>query len=292
MSATSAYFWVLRPRQWVKNLFVLAPLVFSKHLLEPWLVLRSVAGCALFCAISGVVYIINDLRDVEADRHHPVKKKRPIAAGVLRQRSAMIFAGVLAALAFGGGVALDWVFGGLLLAYLVLNFVYTVGLKKVPYLDVASIATGFLLRVLAGAAVLDVRASTWLIICTGLLAAFLGFGKRASELTALGEEAGRHRPVLKKYRLGHLKIALVIFGLATLAAYAAYTVSAQTRRFFGTDQLYWTIPFAAFGLLRFGQLLMKRGVEESPTETMLRDPPFLVNLGVWAVTVVVIIYVL
>lgn len=276
----------------MKNLFVLAPLVFSKHLLEPWPVAKAAAAFALFCAVSGVVYIINDLRDVEADREHPIKRRRPIASGALPKRSAKIFAGTLAVLAFGGGVALDLGFVAFLFGYLGLNLVYTIGLKKIPYLDVGSIATGFLLRVLAGAAVIDVKASIWLMICTGLLAAFLGFGKRASELSALGVRAAKHRPVLDKYRLSHLKVTLALFGLATLAAYAAYTISPHTRSFFGTENLYWTIPFAAFGLLRFGQLLMRRGVDESPTETMLKDAPFIINLVVWFVSVVVIIYVL
>jgi 4-hydroxybenzoate polyprenyltransferase len=287
-----ALFWILRPRQWVKNLFVVAPLVFSKHLLDPTQVARSAAAFLLFCLISGVVYIINDLKDIDADRSHPVKKNRPLPAGRLRPGWAKRFAGGLFVLTALCAVWLAPIFAALLGAYWVLNLLYTFWLKRVPYLDVACIASGFLLRVLAGAAVLLVTPSIWLIVCTGLLAAFLGLGKRASELSLLGKQAWRHRPVLKRYRLSHLKIAMAVLGVTTLIGYIAYTLSPHTRQFFGTRQLYWTIPFPAFGLFRFAQLAMRKEAKDSPTDRMLRDVLFLINMVCWAVVVIGIIYFL
>lgn len=283
---------LVRPHQWVKNLFVLAPLVFSKRLMEIPLVLQAVGAFFLFSLTSGVVYVFNDLKDIEADRRHPVKKRRPLASGQVSVQVGKTLVGVLGVVALGGGFAVGISFGAFLFGYLVLNLFYTLYFKRVPYVDVACIATGFLLRVLAGAAVVGVDPSVWLIVCTGLLAAFLGLGKRAFELRVLGKEAPSHRAVLAKYRLYHLNIALVIAGVATLVAYLLYTRSPHTVAFFGTHHLMWTAPFPAIGLFRFGMILRRGDTHESPTEEMLKDPVFLINMAVWATSVLAIIYVL
>lgn len=278
-----------RPRQWVKNLFVAAPLVFAKRLADPRPSLRALAAVAIFCAVSSAVYLWNDLVDVEKDRAHPHKSKRPIASGRLPTGTARIAAATLAA----GGLALAWLLDGrfalCVLAYLVNNVAYSLWLKRVVYLDVLSIAAGFLLRVAAGAFAVGVDASHYLFLCTGLLACYLGFGKRAHELAVAGERAGEQRAVLRAYRPSVLRAALWIGGAATFACYVLYTRAGHTVRFFGTTHMAWTAPFAAFGLLRF-YVLVQRPHGESPTEEILRDAPFMLNLLTWAAAITLIIY--
>jgi decaprenyl-phosphate phosphoribosyltransferase len=283
----------LRPHQWVKNLFVAAPLVFAKHLLDAEYVLRSALAVAAFCALSGAVYAFNDVRDVAADRAHPTKRHRPIASGALSERAALVIAGTLATLALATSFALAPWAGAFAAAYLAVNLGYSVGLKQVAFVDVGLIAAGFLLRVLAGAAAIDVPASRWLLLCTGLLAAFLGLGKRAHELAAAergGRDAAATRAALAGYRAPVVKLVMVGLAIATTLAYALYTLDDHTVAFFGTRHLVWTAPFCAVGVARFAVLALGRAGEESPTEAMLRDPPLLATLVGWAVAVLVIIY--
>jgi 4-hydroxybenzoate polyprenyltransferase len=277
----------------VKNLFVAAPLVFAKHLTETGYLLRAAIATAAFCALSGAVYAFNDVRDVEADRVHPTKRHRPIAAGALGERTALILAGGLAAAALAVSFGLGWKVGAFASAYLASNLVYSLGLKQVAFVDVALIAGGFLLRVLAGAAAIDVPASHWLLICTTLLAAFLGLGKRAHELAAAergGRDATATRAALAGYKAPAVKATMIFLAVATTAAYVLYTRDSRTVHIFGTTQLVWTAPFCALGLGRFTMLALGRGGEDSPTDAMLRDWPFLANLAAWAATVLFIIY--
>lgn len=283
----------LRPHQWVKNLFVAAPLVFAKHLLEPAYLARTALATLVFCALSGAVYAFNDVRDAPADRAHPTKRHRPIAAGRLSERAALAMAGVLAVSALIGGYLLAPLFAAYAAAYLAQNLAYSLGLKQVAFVDVGLITAGFLLRVLAGAAAIDVPASSWLLLCTGLLAAFLGLGKRAHELAAAersGRDAGATRAALAGYRAPVVRAVMVVLAVATVAAYVAYTLAPHTRTFFGTDHLVWTTPFCAIGVARFAMLALGRGGEDSPTEAMLRDVLFVVNLAVWGAVVLGIIY--
>lgn len=280
----------LRPRQWIKNLFVIAPLVFAKKLLDPGQGLVAAFAFLLFCTASGVVYILNDLLDREADRLHPTKRLRPIASGELPHVQAGWMAAGLAVLSLCGSILLGVTFTFCLLSYLLLNVIYSVALKRIPYLDVTAIAGGFLLRVMAGASALKVEASVWLLVCTGLLSVYLGLGKRAHELVALKENAADHRSVLKKYRLGHLRLAMVLLAVATVAAYVFYTLSPHTRAFFGTRRLVWTSFLPLLGLIRFGQLVLKHHRAESPTEEMLKDGPFLGISILWGISVVLLIY--
>ena len=285
----------LRPHQWVKNLFVAAPLVFAKHLVDAEYVLRAVVATLAFCALSGAVYAFNDVRDAEADRAHPTKRHRPVASGALSRRAALTVAALLAAGALGVALWLGpWfaVFAG---AYLAVNTTYSLGLKQVAFVDVALIAGGFLLRVLGGAAAIDVPASRWLLLCTGLLAAFLGLGKRAHELAAAergGRDARATRAALAGYSAPVVRTAMVVLGLATTAAYVLYTLDAHTVAFFGTRHLVWTAPFCAIGVARFAQLALGRGGEDSPTEAMLRDWVFVLNLALWGAAVLSVIYLL
>ena len=278
-----------RPRHWVKNLFVAAPLVFSKHLDDVPQALKSLAAVALFCALSSAIYLWNDVVDIEKDRAHPSKRNRPIASGRLPVRTAQVAATLLGAGGLFIGLVLGLDFALVAAGYLFNNVAYNLKVKRIVYLDVLSIATGFLLRILAGALAIHVWTSPYLIVCTGLLACYLGFGKRAHELAVAGDHAGKQRAVLERYSPRALEVMLLVFGVATLGAYVAYTLSPHTLNFFHTTRMIWTTPFAAFGLWRFGRLV-RRPVAESPTDLMLKDTAFVLNLFVWAAAITLIIY--
>jgi decaprenyl-phosphate phosphoribosyltransferase len=283
----------LRPHQWVKNLFVVAPLVFSKHLFDAAFAARTLIATLAFCALSGAVYAFNDLRDAELDRAHPLKRHRPIASGALSEQAAMVLCVVLAVAALAASAAVAWPLAGVALAYLVLNLAYSMGLKRIAYLDVTIIAAGFLLRVIAGGLAIDVPLSSWLIACTVLLSCMLGFGKRAHEV-ALARAAGRDptetRSSLAGYRTGTLTWLMLLLAATTVASYALYTQDDRTVAFFGTRQLVWTLPFCVLGIFRYLQLALWRPRAQSPTEAMLRDAPFLINLALWGAAVLAIIY--
>ncbi|MCD6499768.1 MAG: decaprenyl-phosphate phosphoribosyltransferase [Deltaproteobacteria bacterium] len=289
------WFETLRPRQWVKNLFVFLPLVFAKYLDESGRVLDAFLAFVSFSAASGAVYVLNDLRDLEADRRHPTKKQRPLASGRLAQRDAKWLLGGVVILALGLGLLVDVLSGGrfftlVVLGYLLLNVAYSGGLKRVAYVDVACIAAGFLLRVSGGAMAVSVHPTGWLLTSTALLAGYLGLGKRAHELKLLGDRAAEHRPVLAQYRPLHVSWAMAVLGSITVVGYIVYTTTAHTRAFFRTDRLVWTVPFAAYGLFRFWQLVVDDRRQDSPTDAMLRDAPFLVNIVLWGLSIVVVIY--
>lgn len=281
----------IRPHQWVKNLFVVAPLVFSKHLLDPELALRAAAAVLAFCAASGAVYALNDVRDAEADRRHPIKRRRPVAAGEIGERAATVLAAALAIAAIGAGALIAPLCAAVIAAYLANNLAYSLGLKHIAILDVLMISAGFLLRVYGGAVAIDVEASPWLLACTGLLACLLGFGKRAHELLfAERESTGETRRSLRGYSRRGLAVILVILAVATCAVYALYTQSERTIALFNTRALIWTLPFCAIGIGRFLALTLSARQRMSPTEAMLRDPLFLANIALWAAAVVAIVY--
>lgn len=292
MKSALALLVTMRPHQWVKNLFVAAPLVFSRHLEDGALLWRTAAAIAVFCLLSGAVYAFNDVRDVTADRAHPQKRNRPIAAGQLGERQALWAAGALAVVALAGAAALSWQVAALALAYGVVNLGYSLGLKEIAFADVALIAGGFLLRVLTGAAAIAVPASKWLLLCTALLAAMLALGKRAHEL-AWAQRAGTQaqtRAALAGYRLSHARWAVIALGVATAVAYALYCRSPHTIASFGTDRLIWSAPFPCLGIARFMTLALFRPNPTSPTDAMLRDPLFLANLVAWTACIVWILY--
>ena len=282
----------IRPRQWVKNVFVAAPLVFSRELTSPPAVSRAVLAVLAFCALSGAVYAFNDVLDVEADRAHPTKCKRPIAAGQLSERGAIVWSIVLAVSALTACLALRWELAAFAGAYLVQNLAYSLGLKKIAFLDVGLIAAGFLLRVLAGAAAINVPPSRWVLLCTALLALFLGLGKRGHELVwaTRNERANTTRASLAGYRIEVVRVAMILLAVVTSAAFIAYTLWPHTIAFFGTDRLVLVSPFVVLGIVRFLMLALWTSSAESPTEAMLGDRWFLANLAAATATTLYVIY--
>jgi 4-hydroxybenzoate polyprenyltransferase len=274
----------------VKNLFVGAPLVFSKHLDDVPQALRAAGAVALFCALSSAVYLWNDVIDVEKDRAHPTKRNRPIASGRLSPGAAKAAAAILGVGALVAGSFLGMNFALVAAGYLLQNVAYSLWLKHIVYLDVLSIATGFLLRVLGGALAIAVWTSPYLLVCTALLACFLGFGKRAHELADAGDNAASQRAVLRSYRPDILKAALWVTGSATLVSYVLYTRAEHTLAFFHTERMVYTVPFAAIGLLRFQWLVTRPEIHDSPTDAMLKDFPFMLNLIAYAAAITAIIY--
>jgi 4-hydroxybenzoate polyprenyltransferase len=264
----------LRPRQWVKNVFVAVPLFFALRLFDQLAVLRTLAAVALFCLISGCVYVLNDIVDAPQDRLHPRKRTRPIASGQLPVGVAKTFLVIAVPACAAAAFVLSPQYAAVLSAYFVLNIAYTFRLKKIAYLDVLSIATFFIMRVLAGAFATGVTPSHWLLACTFLLAMFLGFGKRAHELAG-SSQAEQQRAALASYDLRSLKVVMRVLAALVVVVYALYTRSEHTVATFGTDALIWTVPFPLLGIARFTHLATTRHDAESPTEEMLRDPVFL-----------------
>ncbi|HSN99675.1 MAG TPA: decaprenyl-phosphate phosphoribosyltransferase [Candidatus Nanopelagicales bacterium] len=278
----------LRPHQWVKNLFVLAPVVFAKHLTHPSIIKSALGAFAIFCLLAGAVYTMNDLVDVKADRVHPVKRHRPIASGRVPIPVAKAMAIGFVVIALGGALLGPFDFFLVALGYFALNLAYSFGLKKVAYLDVGCIALGFVLRVLAGGFATKTPISGYMVACTALLALFLGFGKRRHELG--GVNASKQRAALEAYSPRALTLALAFTGVATVATYLAYTVDPSTRAFFRTELLWATTIHPLFGVFRFLQLVAGRPKAESPTQEMLRDVPFVLNLVMYVAEVIFIVY--
>lgn len=291
-SVARALLRTLRPHQWIKNVFVAAPLVFSRQLGDLGAVLTTALAVLAFCALSGAVYAFNDVRDADADRLHPTKHRRPIAAGHLSERTALTWSALLAVVALGGCLLIHWKLAAFAAAYLVQNIAYTLRLKEIAFVDVSFIASGFLLRVLAGAAAIAVPASGWLLVCTALLAMFLGFGKRSHEL-AWAERTGRAtatRAALAGYRLEVLHVAMIVLAITTCGAFLFYTLDPHTIEYFGTNKLALSTPFVALGILRFLSLALWWPKDESPTEAMLKDRWFLLDLAAAVVTMLYVIY--
>lgn len=282
----------LRPKQWVKNIFVLAPLIFAKDLFKPEVFMRAVAAFFVFSLLAGAIYTINDLVDVEADRKHPTKKNRPIAAGVVPEGAAKVAFGLLVLSSLGGALSLGLGVLACATAYLVNNLAYSFRIKHVPYLDVGSIALGFVLRVLAGSYAVSTAAhpvvpSVYLISCTALLALFLGFGKRRHELKA---HSSKSRAALDGYSPRTLTAALYTLGVLTPAVYVMYTLDPATQRFFGTRYLWLSTPFVLVSFFRFIQLVRDEERPDSPTDEMLKDVPFVLSLVLYAVTTLAVVY--
>lgn len=279
----------MRPRQWSKNVFVLAPLVFARLFHDPKAVATAAAAFTAFSLMASGVYLVNDAMDAEEDRKHPQKKHRPIAAGELSVKLAL----ALAALLFAASIALSWWIGpkflATLAAYLVMNLAYSSGLKRVVILDVMLIAAGFVIRVIAGAVALAVPMSDWLFICTTMVSLFLGFGKRRQELIHGGEDASKHRKALSNYNVHFLDQMISVTTTSTVLTYALYTLSPEVKEKFHTDNLKFTVPFVLFGIFRYLYLIHVRHVPGDPTSTLMADVPSILNLLAYGVLVVLIL---
>lgn len=280
----------VRPEQWTKNLPVFAGLIFAQHLFEAKAAFTSLAAFLLFCLLSGVVYIVNDLKDIESDRAHPVKCKRPIAAGQLPIFTAIVIAGGLSMLAILSAFLLSPAFGWVALIYLVLLTLYSFVLKHIVILDVLTLAIGFVLRAIAGAVVLHVEFSVWLLLCTLLGALFLGLNKRRHELVLLGDNAHSHRKILQEYSPYLLDQMIGVVTASTLMAYTLYTMAPETNAKFGTAYMILTVPFVIYGIFRYLYLVHQKEQGGNPTALLVGDRPSLLNVLLWGLVSVGLIY--
>jgi 4-hydroxybenzoate polyprenyltransferase len=279
----------LRPQQWIKNFFIFAPLVFSQNVLNRPLLLKAFVAFAAFCLISSAHYIFNDLRDLEEDRRHPVKSKRPLASGRLKKGPAVAALFVIGAAGVAVAAALGLPFLLLAVGYLVLQTAYSMWLKHVVILDVFVIAAGFLIRVVAGGLAIKVEISSWLLICTILLALFLAMGKRRYELVLLDKDAASHRPILREYNTYLLDQMISVVTASTLLAYCLYTISPETVAKFGTRNLIFTVPFVLYGIFRYLYLIHQKAEGGTPESLIIRDKPLLVDIFLWILAAAMIL---
>jgi len=280
----------LRPEQWTKNLFVFAGVLFGGLLFDIRAIGRATAAFLIFCALSGVVYLLNDLVDREADQRHPLKRLRPIASGKLSTRTALVAAAVLGIGAIAAALMLSPMFAALAAAYVVLLVTYSFVLKHLVIIDALTIAAGFVLRAAAGAVAVSVPISHWLLVCTTLLALFLVLSKRRHELTLLADGATTHRPILNEYSPYLLDQMIAVVTASTLVAYSVYATSTETAERLHTSRLGLTIPFVLYGIFRYLYLVHQKRAGGSPADLLLTDRPLLACVGLWALTVALILY--
>ena len=280
----------MRPKQWVKNLFVFAGLIFSRNLMDPHLLMKVTLGFALFSVMASSIYLFNDIRDIGNDRNHRDKHKRPIASGILKISTAYIVSIALAIVSLVSAFWLNPKFFFILAIYGVVNAAYSIRLKQMVIIDIMIIAFGFVLRVLAGTVLTGVSPSDWLIICTTTISLFLGFSKRRQELVLAGDNASGQRLVLENYSLPFLDQMIAVVTGCTVISYALYTVSSETVTRFGTRNLVLTIPFVLYGIFRYLYLVYQKVSGENPTEMIMKDVPSIVNVVLWFVVVVIVIY--
>ncbi len=281
----------LRISQWIKNFFVFAPLIFSQNVFNWPLLFRTIIAFVLFCILSGAAYILNDIRDVQEDRVHPVKSKRPLASGKLKTSHAL-FACILLALAgLGGGFLIDISFFIALLVYLLLQIAYSSWLKHVVIIDVLVVAAGYLIRVIAGGLAVEIQISPWLFICTFLIALFLALSKRRHELVLLDKKAETHRPILKEYTPQLLDQMIAVVTASTVISYCLYTISSETVAKFGTKNLLFTVPFVLYGIFRYLYLVHQKDEGGSPEALIIKDKPLLVDVFLWIAAAMLILYI-
>ncbi len=264
--------------------------MFGQRLLDPEAIWRSLAAFAVFCALSGVVYLVNDVADRDADRSHPLKRFRPIASGDLPVGVGLAAAAGLGMVALAAAFGLRFEFGITALAYVALQALYSGPLKQIVIIDVLTISIGFVLRAVAGAVVIAEPVSHWLLIVTVLLALFLALSKRRHELVLLADGATSHRKILQEYSPYLLDQMISVVTASTLVAYAFYTVSPETIQKFNTDKLGLTLPFPLYGIFRYLYLVHQKEGGGSPSDLLLNDRPLLLCVLAWAITVALIIY--
>lgn len=280
----------LRPQHWIKNGFVLAPLLFSAKFTDPAMCLSAILAFVSFCAISSGIYLINDLCDLRQDRLHPVKKNRPVASGALKASTALVSGIVI----FAAGLLLAWKVSisvaAIALIYVLINTAYSLGVKHIAILDVMTIAAGFVLRILAGGVAILLIPSHWLVLCTIMVSLFLGFTKRRFELIATANnDLTDTRAVLKDYSIGFLDQVIAIVTGATILCYALYTVDARTCQVFGTRAMLLTLPFVMYGIFRYLYIIYHHKGGQDPTGTITRDIPTIINLMLWVLMSLLVI---
>jgi len=285
------YIVLMRPKQWVKNLFVFAPILFAGKLLDIPMLLTNILAFAAFCCVSSSVYVLNDIIDVESDRVHKKKRYRPIAAGNVSINNAKILFAVLIVLTFLISFKLPFLFLLTVIAYLINNLLYSFKIKNVVLLDVFSISIGFILRVIAGAVAIDVSVSSWMIITTIFISLFLGISKRRAELSGPNQEnLEKQRKVLSDYDVVFVDQLNTIAATGTIISYALYTVSEKAISSFHSDKLIYTTPFVIYGIFRYLYLLHQKNLGESPTQIVTKDIPIIINSLIWLIICAAIIY--
>jgi 4-hydroxybenzoate polyprenyltransferase len=281
----------MRLRQWPKNVFLLAAMVFDKQLINVTSLVHSVIGFIFFCFLSSGVYIINDIIDVEADRKHPEKNKRPIASGLLPIPAATAAASVLVVLPLVGAFLLSPKFALVALVYLILNLIYSKWLKHIPLIDVLVLASFYVIRVIAGVTLIKVeRFSPWLYIVTTLFALYIGLGKRRAELTLMAENAKEHRRVLDGYSIPLLDQLITIVSGTTIVAYSLYTFTAENLQ--GSFAMMLTIPFVMYGIFRYLYLIQVKQSGGAPEDLLFTDLPLQIDIALWGLSVLVIFYLI
>ncbi len=281
----------LRPHQWPKNVFLFAALVFAHRLRDPFAVLEAAKGFAAFCMLASAVYLINDIMDREQDRLHPTKKNRPIASGLVPLWVAAVMGLLLLLGGFAISLSIGTTFVLVAATYSALSYAYCFGVKRFVILDVMVLASGYPLRAVAGAAAIDVEISHWLLLCTSLLALFLGFCKRRQELVSLRGDAESHRAVLSNYSVAFIDQMIAVVTASTVVCYAFYAFSDEVALKLGTQRLGLTVPFVLYGIFRYFYLVHMVGGGGSPSREVVRDKPFLVNGLLWGTMVILILYV-
>lgn len=286
MNKISGYIAIARPKQWIKNLFVFGAMVFARHVFDVGYVKMVSMAFLCFCLISSSVYILNDIVDAKKDMLHPKKKYRPIASGLIGRMEALGILFVLAPCAIGLSFFLDIYFGIVVLLYFINNVFYSLKVKNMVILDVMSIAMGFLLRVIGGALVIRIYISPWILLCTLLLSLFLGFSKRRNELVTLSGNADKHRQILEEYSLEFIDNMLSIVTASTVMAYSLYTFSSDNTNYY----MMITIPFVLYGIFRYQYIVYKKNEGGSPEETVMSDIPLVINIILWVLASVIILY--
>jgi 4-hydroxybenzoate polyprenyltransferase len=290
-SGIRPYVSLLRPKQWLKNFFVFAPLIFAKELFHPDPLTSAIQAFVAFCITASAIYIVNDIADVEADRSHPTKRNRPIASGAVSTRGALLLLSLLLLVDVFLVFRMDPRFVFILATYFFLNIAYSFKLKEVLLLDVFIVAAGFMLRVVGGAYAIDVRVSSWLVLCSLFISLFLGFAKRRGELQQVLASGGTtKRKVLLLYRTDFIDQLLTIVAAGTVISYALYTVSARTIEVFGTEKLIYTTVFVLYGVFRYLYLIHTSPTIESPTTAVTSDMPIVITGLLWIASCIILIY--
>jgi len=275
----------LRPKQWIKNGFVFAGLIFSSNMFHIPFLIKSILAFILFCGISSSVYIINDIVDVEKDKLHPKKRFRPIPSGLITKSQAMVFFLIILLLSMTLSFLLDIKFGMVALVYFVMNLFYSFKFKNIVILDVMIIAVGFVLRAVSGAVVLGVIISPWLLVCTVFLALFLGLSKRKNEIVVMHGQGKEHRKILDEYSIENINQMLPVVTSCTIISYTLYTFSGAK-----SDAMLVTVLFVLYGIFRYQYITSNGEDGGSPELTLLKDIPMIINIVLWCITSIVIIY--